>query len=181
MRIEYLYFFATDQTGEHQHHGCCRRQAIDCPGLDLDHHIIFPGKSAQKKKKFLIFNSFTESVSEFPSSDHARFSIPRLRNSPAHYRLRMCRLAARPRWTAPTAQMRPAHLSNASHASPSRAEPRRLCLNGFRKPLPSTNLNTHSDAQFQFTAVYAWCTEIVTWSHDQGLRLKAAEKDREPS
>lgn len=49
MRIEYLYFFATDQTGEHQHHGCCRRQAIDCPGLDLDHHIIFPGKSAGKK------------------------------------------------------------------------------------------------------------------------------------
>lgn len=143
--------------------------------------ILYFQARVHGKKKFLIFNSFTESVSEFPSSDHARFSIPRLRNSPAHYRLRMCRLAARPRWTAPTAQMRPAHLSNASHASPSRAEPRRLCLNGFRKPLPSTNLNTHSDAQFQFTAVYAWCTEIVTWSHDQGLRLKAAEKDRESS
>lgn len=143
--------------------------------------ILYFQARVHGKKKNSSFLTVTESVSEFPSSDHARFSIPRLRNSPAHYRLRMCRLAARPRWTAPTAQMRPAHLSNASHASPSRAEPRRLCLNGFRKPLPSTNLNTHSDAQFQFTAVYAWCTEIVTWSHDQGLRLKAAEKDREPS
>lgn len=83
--------------------------------------------------------SFAESVSLFFITESPVF--PRLRNSPAHSRLRTFRQAAPPRWTAPTAPRRPARLSNANPASPFRAGPRRLFLNGFRKLLPSMNFN----------------------------------------